>query len=133
MYNFVLELRYAEFRGMFLQALELVVVLDPFYRTIGATRSTLAKKCKSPTMAAAKADPRVLPKKENDLFKSIAKHYETKQYKKGIKVRPRRMTVCRRAQRTFVAASCARRVLRAFGVGRESGVKVTTRRRHRGV
>jgi len=51
-------------------------------------------------MAAAKADPRVLPKKENDLFKSIAKHYETKQYKKGIKVRPRRMTVCRRAQRT---------------------------------
>ena len=31
-------------------------------------------------------DARVLPKKENDLFKSIAKHYETKQYKKGIKV-----------------------------------------------
>lgn len=38
---------------------------------------------------AAKPDARQLPKKENDLFKSIAKHYETKQYKKGLKVRPR--------------------------------------------
>jgi len=28
---------------------------------------------------------RHLPKKESDLFKSIAKHYETKQYKKGLK------------------------------------------------
>ena len=35
--------------------------------------------------AAAVPENRALPKKENDLFKSIAKHYETKQYKKGIK------------------------------------------------
>ena len=26
-----------------------------------------------------------LPKKESDLFKSVVKHYESKQYKKGIK------------------------------------------------
>ena len=42
---------------------------------------------------ASKPDARTLPKKENDLFKSIAKHYETKQYKKGIKVSQR--LVCR--------------------------------------
>lgn len=35
-----------------------------------------------------KTDKRYLPKKEMDLYKSIAKHYETKQYKKGVKVRP---------------------------------------------
>jgi hypothetical protein len=34
-----------------------------------------------------KTDKRYLPKKELDLYKSIAKHYETKQYKKGVKVR----------------------------------------------
>ena len=28
---------------------------------------------------------RPLPKKEQDLFKSVVKHYEAKQYKKGIK------------------------------------------------
>jgi len=33
------------------------------------------------------AKKRELPKKENDLYRSIAKFYETKQYKKGIKVR----------------------------------------------
>ena len=33
------------------------------------------------------ANNRELPKKENDLYKSIAKFYETKQYKKGVKVR----------------------------------------------
>ena len=31
------------------------------------------------------AKKRELPKKENDLYRSIAKFYETKQYKKGIK------------------------------------------------
>ncbi|KAJ1450189.1 NMDA receptor-regulated protein 1-domain-containing protein [Pelagophyceae sp. CCMP2097] len=34
---------------------------------------------------AAKVDGRALPKKENDVFKSILKYYETKQYKKGLK------------------------------------------------
>jgi peptide alpha-N-acetyltransferase len=41
-------------------------------------------------MSSAKDNPQAgkgqaLPKKEHDLFKSVVKHYETKQYKKGIK------------------------------------------------
>lgn len=42
-------------------------------------------------MAQASADNpqagagRLLPKKENDLFKSLVKHYEVKQYKKALK------------------------------------------------
>jgi hypothetical protein len=40
-----------------------------------------------------KTDKRYLPKKELDLYKSIAKHYETKQYKKGTKVQPPRPTL----------------------------------------
>jgi hypothetical protein len=39
-------------------------------------------------MAAAvkEVDKRALPKKEGDLFRSIARYYENKQYKKGVKV-----------------------------------------------
>ena len=42
------------------------------------------------TMNASTDNPqtgqgRPLPKKEGDLFRSVVKHYETKQYKKGIK------------------------------------------------
>jgi N-alpha-acetyltransferase 15/16, NatA auxiliary subunit len=33
----------------------------------------------------SKSSTRVLPKKEADLFRSVVKHYETKQYKKAIK------------------------------------------------
>ena len=41
-------------------------------------------------MSSAKDNPQAgkgqpLPKKEQDLFKSVVKHYETKHYKKGIK------------------------------------------------
>ena len=38
-------------------------------------------------MAASKAGDPSLPSKESALFKTIVKHYETKQYKKGLKVR----------------------------------------------
>ena len=34
---------------------------------------------------AARADKAALPPKEQSLFKSILKHYDTKQYKKGVK------------------------------------------------
>jgi hypothetical protein len=61
-------------------------------------KSALRGKIFSPTSAAMasmmdKTDKRYLPKKELDLYKSIAKHYETKQYKKGTKVQPPRPTL----------------------------------------
>ena len=38
-------------------------------------------------------EKRKLPPKENSLFQSIAKAYEQKQYKKGLKVRVHRLLV----------------------------------------
>jgi hypothetical protein len=49
-------------------------------------RSDLIAQTKSQKMSAEAAAKRQLPKKDYELYRTIAKHYETKQYKKGVKV-----------------------------------------------